>query len=274
MPDTLTELYQRIASLEQRVSAQERAAKASGWQLESIFNAHRFGGGSLMWYFNGHTRQVGGSSDAAPRWTQNGINFSNYACTTYGGPYITLDGAAEYLSRTDDPTWTESGSEELLVWGWCYATTYAGTATIAAKFDTTADWRSWRLWYQLGIADFTFSVSATGLAGSAVDADSTYGGPVIDTWYFVAGYFEPSTTLNIYVGASTDASLAVDKVVAAVPALAHDNDSDLTIGAQGNPSIYWPGRIGIVGARVNVPSVAIDDHVNMLFQMTKERYEE
>jgi len=162
----------------------------------------------------------------------------------------------------------------LLVWGWCYATTYAGTATIAAKFDTTADWRSWRLWYQLGIADFTFSVSATGLAGSAVDADSTYGGPVIDTWYFVAGYFEPSTTLNVYVGANTDASLVVDKVVAAVPAGAYNGGAALTIGAQGNPSIYWPGRIGIVGARVNVPSVAIDDHVNMLFQMTKERYEE
>ena len=274
MPDPMSELTKKIAQLERRMALQERKAKADGWQLNSIFNAHRFGGGMLLWEFDGHSRQVGGSMPSGGTWVQVSHNATAYRATTYGGPNVALDGAADYL-RVGDDTALRVGTNKFLVYGWCYPTSVAAVSTIASKWNTNGvDHRSWRLWYQQGVTEFTFSVSATGLAGSALDAASTYGAPVIHTWYFLAGYFEPSTTLNIYVGANTDAELVSDEVVVAVPASVHGNAANLCIGAQANPSVFWPGNMGIVGARLNVPSTYIEEYVNMLFQMSKDRYEE
>ncbi|HUW08538.1 MAG TPA: hypothetical protein VM537_02370, partial [Anaerolineae bacterium] len=214
----MSELTKKIAQLERRMALQERKAKADGWQLNSIFNAHRFGGGMLLWEFDGHSRQVGGSMPCGGTWVQVSHTATAYRATTYGGPNVTLDGAADYL-RVGDDVALEIGTNKFLVYGWVYASAWDAENTVASKFNTNGvDERSWRLFYSAGPADFVFGVSATGLGGSVVEATSTYGGPPVDTWHFVAGYFEPSTTLNIYVGANTDASLVVDKVVAAVPA--------------------------------------------------------
>jgi len=272
MPDTLTELYQRLADVERRLSSQERKAKASGWQLNSIFNTHRFGGGQLMWGFDGHSRAIL-SSPGGLAWTENAIADSNYRATTYGGPNITLDGGAEYLSNTD-ANWQESTTYPFLVWSWCYPTDISANRMIAAKYLWSTNNRSWYLRYDLALTDFTFLCNATGLAGGNVVVPSTYGAVVADEWYFVAGYFEPSTLMRIYVGMNTDAGLTIDSLGVAVPASLYNGAADLTIGADGNPATYFLGNIGIVGARVNVPSAAIDDHVGMLFEMTKDIYEE
>lgn len=40
------------------------------------------------------------------------------------------------------------------------------------------------------------------------------------------------------------------------------------------PNFFFIGRIGRFGARANVPVVAIDDHVSMLFQNTRTFYAE
>jgi len=273
MPDPTAELVKRITSLETQVASLNRRMKADGWTLNAALSAHRFGGGVMMWQFDGQSRQVLGQSDP-DNWARTNMDDSNWAAATFGGPYAIFNGTDEYLYHGNQ-SWQETGAEEFFVWSWCYATSVANAMTIAAKFDTAGgNWRSWRLWYQQGVTEFTFSVSATGLAGSAVDCASTYGAPSTSTWYFVAGYFQPSTLLRIYVGANTDTTLTIDSVVAAVPANTYNGGADLTIGAQGNPSVYWAGRIGQVALRANVPVAYIDEHANMLFHMTRDFYEE
>ena len=230
MPDTFVELHRRINALERQVNSLSRRAKAHGWQLDAFLDRHRYGGGKLRWTFSGHSTQIGGSAIGGAVWTENNIDDSNYACAlTGGGPYIALDGGNEYLSSAD-AAWQETGVEEFLVFGWCYLTSLANNGIIAAKYDSDANTRSWRLSYDTGTRNFMFLCNATGLVANDVTVISTYATVVVDTWYFVAGYFQPSTLMRIYVGANDDTATVVDSLAVGVPASLFNGAALLTIG--------------------------------------------
>ena len=229
MPDTFIELHQRIKALERQVSGLSRRAKAHGWQLDAFLDRHRYGGGKLRWTFSGHSTQIGGSAIGGALWTENNIDDSNYACATYSGPYITFNGVNEYLSSAD-AAWQETAAEEFLVFGWCYLTALNQAGIIVAKYDSDANTRSWRLSYNVAAGNFMFLCNATGLVANDVTVTSTYATIAIDTWYFVAGYFQPSTLMRIYVGANDDTATVVDSLAVGVPASLFNGGALLTIG--------------------------------------------
>lgn len=273
MPDALTELHRRINALERQTTSLSRRAKAHGWQLLSSFDMHRYGGGKLIFGFDGQTKDMIGR--ASNDWTENNITFANYAaCEVGAGPYIRLNGIDEYLSHADEAG-TETGAEELFIWGWCYAESLSTTnRTIAAKYLPAGDQRSWQLYYDLAATDFAFICNATGPVGGNITVTSTYGSVAIEGWYFVAAYYEANSLMRIYVGHNTDTALTVDSLAVGVPITLFDGNAELTIGANDTPAEYWNGKIGIEFGRVNVPVGNIDDHANMLFRSTLPFYTE
>lgn len=244
----------------------------SGARLSDVMMwLNRDGGGSLMWAFDGQSLACYGRNVASV-WAENNITIANYAAVAgRGGPYFTTDGVNQYLSIADNPL-QESGAYKFLVWSWCYPTDITNSRTIAAKYVWATNNRSWVLRYDLTSTSFQWLCNATGAAGGNVTVASGHSAIITDTWYFVAGYFEPSTQMKIYVGANTDPSLTVTTLTAAVPASLFNGIAALTLGADGNPSTYFIGRNGIGLARANVPAANINSHVTRLFQATRWFY--
>jgi len=244
----------------------------SGARLSDVMMwLNRDGGGSLMWAHDAQGAACYGGGSLS-QWTQNNVTFANYAAVAgRGGPYVTLDGVNQYLSIANQ-AWQQAGAFSLLVWAWCYPTDLTNSRTLAAKYVWATNNRSWTLRYDFPSTDFLWLCNQTGPAGGNVTITSTYAAAVVDTWYFVAGYFEPSTQMKVYVGASTDPSLTITTLTVGVPALLFPSIAPLTLGADGNPSTYFIGREGIGLARVNVPAANINSHVTRLFQATRWFY--
>lgn len=227
-----------------------------------------------MYGWLGNSRQNYGAG-ATTLWTETNVSAADYATTAYGGPYVDLDGATEDL-RIADATWQEPGAEEFLVWHWAYPTR-AGTGppgfqAIVGKTDAGGVGLSWILFRQIAGGLFEFRV---GGGGAFAVATTTY--PVVhNNWYFVAGYFVPSTLTRIFVGASGDNNLTIDDAPGASPAFLSDLPVPLIIGAYlsvGATTGWWQGYIGAGGARINTPSANINAYVRQLFGMTKEIYQ-
>jgi hypothetical protein len=235
---------------------------------------NRDGGGALMWGFSAQSVQNYGAGVGTTYTTAGAIDFTNYAATAHGGPYITLDGVGEYLHATD-ATWQESGTLNFLVWFWVYPTVIT-TGTVAAKWDANAgNLRSWRI-YLTDASVFGFQTNPTGGAGVGLALPSTLT-VTADTWYFVAGYLQPSTLQAIAVGAATDATLTYTSSTTGVSAGVFDGASDLYLGvlmAVAGLGSYFTGRLGIGLARANVPATNIQSHMTRLFQATKWFYQE
>ena len=248
----------------------------SGARLSDVMMwLNRDGGGALMWAFDGQSGAgYGGMSGAI--WTQfAAFDYSKYAAMTHGGPYITLDGAADYLHIADQ-AWQESTTNNFLVWFWVYPTDIASGGTIAAKWDIlgVANKRSWRL-YLTTASVFGFQCNPTGGAGAGLALASTLA-LTVNTWYFVAGYLQPSTLQAIGVAAATDATLTYTSTATSVPNGVFNGTSALYLGVlmdAGGLANYWDGRIGIGLARANVPATHIQGHMARLFQATKWFYQ-
>ena len=240
---------------------------------DSMMWLNRNGGGSLMWAFDGQSTACygGGSTDT---WVPSGIDFGNYAATANGGPYVVLNGTDEYLSITDQP-WQESDTFNFLVWGWAYSTDIASGRTFLSKWDAQGvDERSWRL-YLTGASVFGFQCNPNGAGGFGLALSSTLA-LSNDTWYFVAGYLQPSTLQAIGVGAATDTSLTYTSTTTDVPASVVDLNSALYVGALLTAAglAYWPGRAGVALARANVPAANIQSHLTRIFASTRWFYQE
>jgi len=206
--------------------------------------------------------------------TEVSIADAEYFATVSGGPYVLLDGVNDHLFATD-AAWQEPGANTFLVWAWCYATRFGATdMPIVSKYDTAA-LRSWMLYWRQATGTLSWLCNQTGAGGAAdVVLDSAYA-EADSIWYFVAGYFQPSTLMRIYVGASTDAALTITSLAAGVPASLFDGNVLFGIGVNfnaGAPLTLWDGRTGILCGRCNVPAATIDSHVTRLFQITRRIY--
>jgi hypothetical protein len=247
--------------------------------LSDVFATHREGGGPLIYGFDAQKPGIE-TYIGSLQWTTAGITFSSWEATTNGGPYGVFNGQSSVLYR-NDASWQEVSDatlgtdETLLVWHWTYTNTLASTQAASSKWDNNGDNRSWLL--QLSSTpDFKFRTSDLGTAASIVDVTSTTT-PVADTWYFVAGYWQASTLLRIFVGLATDGSLQIDSNAASIPASLYDGSAPLAIGAAFNNApaliIPWSGNIGPGTLRFGVPAAAINGYVSRLFHQTRWFYQ-
>jgi hypothetical protein len=243
----------------------------SGARLsDAMMWLNRDAGGALMWAHDAQSPACYGGGSIS-QWTQNNIDFSNYAATANGGPYLTLNGVDEYLSILD-AAWQESTTHNFFVWFWVYPTVIT-TGTVAAKWDATAGaFRSWRV-YLTTANVFAFQTNNAGVPpGLALSSTLTLSA---SAWYFVAAYLQPSTLQAIAVGAATDASLTYTATTTSVPAGLFDQAAALYIGAltgAAGVSGHYSGRIGVGLARANVPPTTIQSHMTRIFQATRWFY--
>ncbi len=241
--------------------------------LSATLLPNRCGGGRLRWAWLAQGPQNWGAASLA-EWTETHIADADYATTPNGAPYVTLDGANDYLSFTDPYSWVALGSEEFLVWAWIYLSTVGADRYAVSRWDVGGNQRSYRLVYNHASTAFMFSTSSDGMAGTVVNATSAYA-EAVDTWYFLAGYFQPSTIQRIYVGAVTDDALTATDTAGAPPASIFDGTAITAIGAGFNSAAaayFWPGRISIAAQRANVPAADITNLVTRIWQITKRYY--
>lgn len=237
-------------------------------------------GGSVVYAWDAQSRQGFGNA-AGQLFTSLGFNYGVWGPTVWGGPYAGFATAALYMA---DATWQETTTYGFFVWHWCYTTTLAVGQTICGKWDTNGNHRSWRLWLNEPGGNFELSVDPLGTGVGTGTIQSTYATLAPDTWYFIAGWFLPSTEMRIYVGAYGDDMLTVDSLAAAVPAQAFDGTAPLTIGSSWNNAGAltqlnpWVGMIGTGMQRAYTQGgqaplyLGINAHATRLFQDSNGLY--
>jgi hypothetical protein len=159
------------------------------------------------------------------------------------------------------------------VWAWVNGTALdTNDRPILSKWLPSTNDRSWILYWDQSSGDFSFNVSDNGTNTFQVDSSYTES---TSTWYFVAGFYDPSTRIRVYVGAATDSSLTTDDNTTSIPASLNDGAADLFLGSYdpgGGAATYWDGYIGVNAAWRGIPAANINDYVTLVFTKTKQYY--
>lgn len=139
---------------------------------------------------------------------------------------------SQYLTfGADDPqhdilgteTYISANERGLTVAGWFKFTTIpASVFGLISKWYTVGDQRAYHL-YKNAANNIVFQVSSLGTAVTVFTVTST-GTVAADKWYFLAGRFDPSTTLDVFVdGVKTSNAVAI-------PAAIFNSDEPFQIG--------------------------------------------
>lgn len=274
-------LWAEARALRKRISKTYAAAEgitpARCADLSAVMHQHRDGGGALIYDF-GAQRPVIESYIGSQQLTALSVTFENWEATDRGGPYVELDGTNDALYIAD-ASWQEVSDgtlgtdETLFVWHWVNTDDETTTQAFSSKWDFNGDNRSWTIKGNGG-AFWKIAVSGVGTSGGAItQASSTQ---LATGWHFVAGYWQASTLLRIFVAAASDTSLQIDSNTTSIPASLYDGSAPLAIGTRFNSSptldIPWDGKVGRGQLRFGVPATDINDYVDRLFQSTKFFY--
>ena len=185
----------------------------------------------------------------------------------YSCPTVQIFGLATYLEFTKANGTclyrpTEPGLDiihDITVWTWVrFHTQSTGQwASLISKWGIVPNYG-----YILGKGDndrLAFTISSTGAdnitAVAFTPADYTY---AIDTWYFVAGRFTPSTEVALFIGRATDGWSTWIKNVTAIPASIFSNVADFMVGTDDGVGNLLDGDMTLFGiAAGSVPDVHI-----------------
>lgn len=180
-------------------------------------------------------------------------------------PYIDFDGTGDFLSRADeaglDITGTEayiaSALQGLTLGCWVNLDTIAANASLLAKWTTTGNQRSYSLSFDTASGFFQFRVSSNGTAVFTLQHTTTV---AVDNWYFVAGRFDPSTTLDIWTNGTKVSAVTVAASV-------FNSTAQFNIGAQD------AGTVSLMNGQVALPflcAAAVPDAlIEMVYHTTR-----
>jgi len=263
------------------------AFKAAGlvdpWETPSLTDAlympNRYGGGQRMWAWEATWSQIQTCLSYKTFLISGGPFYTDYKCTATGGPYYDLDGGSNAMLIQDGggatDGWQEPGGNNFFVWAWVNADTLAtNSRTILAKWDyITGGNLSWVLYYDYTNSRFAFTVSSD---GSDTDTVRDTNVPATGTWYFVAGFFQPSTRLRILVAPASAATLTATDNTTGIPAAIYDSSSPFALGMMASwasgAGFYWDGGIGVHSAYRGLPAATVTNYAQLLFEKTKQFY--
>lgn len=241
--------------------------------LSATLMAQRGGGTNQMYGWLANSRQLyGQGATVTEGWTQSSIVTANWGLTANGAPYLTLDGAADYLSAAD-AGWNEVGANPFVVWHWVNTDTIVDGAEHAITGKLLAEpGVSWGLYQGIGPVAWRFVVNNTGMYVNNIEVASSHT-IVAGAWTFVGAFYQPGTRIRIYAGHPDDAALTVDQNVVGIPASLYNGAALLQIGANSDPGWYWDGKIAGGGAWYGPTYPAVDGYMARVFQMTRWFYE-
>ena len=180
--------------------------------------------------------------------------------------YIRFDGTGDYLSAADAAAFRIIGNEGhiagalngLTLGGWFYHIDASNTEGLIGKWTSTGNQKSYLL--NKNTSDqMVMNVSTDGSAGvNKVSAAISTA-----TWYFVAGRFDPSTSVDVFVN-TTKASETTG-----VPATIFNSTADLQIGA-------FNAGTSLANARASLcflcAAALPDATLNALYYLTKDLF--
>lgn len=135
--------------------------------------------------------------------TYNGNPTHNYV-TTYGAPYLDLDGTGDYLSRVDEAGLDILGTESyvgsavrgLTMGGWFYFDTLTANAdTLMSKWGTSTASGAYMLY--VGTANVIVFITENS-AGTLSQVTSS-AAPSATAWHLIVGRFTPSTEVAVFI---------------------------------------------------------------------------
>jgi hypothetical protein len=192
-----------------------------------------------------------GSSGESNDLSGNGLNLTNNNTarfTVQGGsiPAVILSSdQSEYFSRADSADFDISGAETYvfgnyrgLTFGcWYRPETLAATQTLISKYEAVNQ-RAYRLYVDAGGNPWV-DVSSTG--SNQYQKEFTASAMSTLEWHFIAGRFDPGTSLDIWLDVEYESN------VAAIPASINNSNESFKIGAQDNtPTNFVDGRMSMV----------------------------
>ena len=145
---------------------------------------------------------------------------------------------SEYLTHVDNAS-LSTGDIDFTIAGWVQLESKpGGNMNIAAKADSFAGPREWRLFWNNGTDRFNFLVANAAGASIGIAVANTLGAPVIGNWYYIIAWHDSvANTVNIQVNDG-----GIDSVgTVGVPA---DTVARFIVGATDNPATdFFDGRI-------------------------------
>lgn len=180
---------------------------------------------------------IGASGQAVDLALGNSLANNNNADFLFDGlaPYCRYNGSTQYHNIADTAAHDILGSEAyvaasgqgLTMGMWCYPITLPGTtARIFSKGATTGNARAYAL-AQTAANAFNFTVSGNGTNTFGASDGTAF---TASTWHFVAGRFDPSTEVKVYVGRKT--GITSVSFTTSIPATINNSATGLAIGAQ------------------------------------------
>lgn len=157
---------------------------------------------------------------------------ATFAATTPGLPYGVFNGSTQYLSRADEAGLDITGA--LTFGGWFYSADLSSTRGLIGKWGTAGASGGYLLYQSSG-----------GVAAIIEDGSgNTYqrGGEtvLVNTWYFIAGRYTPSTELALWVNNTKTTNTT------SIPASLRNNAIDFRIGVYGSPAAnFLNGRAAL-----------------------------
>lgn len=194
----------------------------------------------------------------------NGLHLTNNNVTRFGSvdnlaPFTVYNGTNQYFNRASEAAFQITGTEAyilnpgLTMGGWFYFNETA-SAPEAMVYKVNNTDRNYYMQRRTA-GNIQFAVYNSNLATTVNSLD------VLDedTWYFVAGRFDPSTELKVWVNGNTVINTT------SIPASIDTDAADFTIGASGVPGLYMNGRTSL---SFLCASMLSDAHINAFYQMT------
>lgn len=269
----------RLGEQDILADAQTLVPLTCDWFIETslrsaLYLPNRYGGGRRRWAWDACSGIIDTCFTGATLLTEANIDNTDYGVTTYGAPAVSLDGTTEYYTIADS-AWQETGSGNFFVSCWARFDAFAGAMGIVSKVDTGSDLRSWMLYYTGAAGSFSWLVNSTGLAAANITVSSSVA-EVVDTWYYIAGFYQPSTLIRIFVGAASDTSLTIDSNAVSVPASLFDGAAAFGIGCYhntGTATAFLDGYVSQASAWGNVAAANVNNFADRQFQLSRRFFQ-
>jgi len=262
-------LWREIQALRRRVEALEgfehQKADEDAWRaacaaflalpgLRGFWPMSAFDSSGNAQDVSGHGHHL--TYTGAPTYSQDGII-----------PFIAMGGSGR-LVRSDEAdlditggeSYVASATQGLTLGGWFYVVTLDDYDRFMAKYDGTTERSYWLYEGTTAQERATFGISSDGAATGTVSVSSANGSVPASVWRFIAGRFDPSTSLDVFVNAVKATNTT------SIPATIYSGSADFAIGANGDGTNAITARIAL--AFLCAAAVS-DGTVEALYQATR-----
>jgi hypothetical protein len=146
--------------------------------------------------------------------------------------YSTDAGAGVWADIIGNEAYMEYPGLTCMSWVYFIDPATGARQSVLSKWDEGGNDRSYLLERQQA-GTGRFAVSTNGVAEVVISSTETL---TLDTWWFLAGRFEPSANLDLFVNDT------IYNNAAGVPATLNDSDANFMLGAIADPLYYLEGK--------------------------------